>query len=57
MGGSAFISVFQQSSIKVQIPVEDKTLYSLHNVILKPALNFCFINATYNMDETAVVPV
>jgi len=56
MRGSAFISVFQKSSIKVQIPVEDKTLYSIHNVIFKPALNFCFISATHNMDEIAVVP-
>jgi hypothetical protein len=55
MTGSAFISVFQESSIKVQIPVENKTLYSIHNVIFKSALNFCFINATCNMDEIAVV--
>jgi len=55
MRGSAFISVFQESSIKVQIPVEDKTLYSIYNVLFKPALNFCFINATHNMDEIAVV--
>lgn len=54
--GSAFISVFQESSIKVQIRVEDKTLYSIHDVIFKPALNFCFINVTHNMDETGVVP-
>jgi len=56
MRGSAFISVFQKSSIKVQIPVEDKTLYSIHNVIFKPALNLCFISVTHNMDEIAVVP-
>lgn len=56
MRGSAIISVFQESSNKVQIPVEDKTLYSTYNVIFKPALNFCFINATHNMDEIAVVP-
>jgi hypothetical protein len=40
--GSAFNGVFQQSSNKVQIPVEDKTLYSINNVIFKPALYFLF---------------